>query len=235
MKNFSDYIVYVDESGDHSLTSIDEDYPIFVLAFSIFDKDTYIKNIVPKFQALKFKYFGHDIVIFHENDIRRRKGMFQKLYTKEIYTNFMNDLSQIIKDVDFKIITCVIDKTKLKQTQLNENPYHIALTSCLTQFNYFINEHNQSENNTHIVVEKRGYKEDSELELEFRRLCDNRNYNLNIVLADKKTNSIGLQLSDMIARPIGRNFINPNENNRAYEIIEKKLYKAKKPQPKVEA
>ncbi|WP_233079829.1 DUF3800 domain-containing protein [Rheinheimera soli] len=35
---FSKYIVYVDESGDHSLQSIDENYPVFVLAFSIFHK-----------------------------------------------------------------------------------------------------------------------------------------------------------------------------------------------------
>ncbi|MEQ9567010.1 MAG: hypothetical protein RLN85_14550 [Pseudomonadales bacterium] len=27
--SFSKYIVYVDESGDHSLQSIDENYPIF--------------------------------------------------------------------------------------------------------------------------------------------------------------------------------------------------------------
>ena len=33
---FSDYIVYVDESGDHSLESIDINYPVFVLAFCIF-------------------------------------------------------------------------------------------------------------------------------------------------------------------------------------------------------
>lgn len=233
MKDFSDYIVYVDESGDHSLKSIDKDYPIFVLAFSIFDKDTYMKDIVPKFQALKFKYFGHDIVIFHENDIRRRKEIFQTLYTKEIYTSFMDDLSEIIKSAEFKIITCVIDKVKLKQ--IDDNPYHIALKSCLSQLNDFKKEYNQCKTNTHIVVEKRGRKEDVELELEFRRLCDHRNYNLDIVLADKKTNSIGLQLSNMIARPIGRKFINQKENNRAYEIIEKKLYKAKKLQQEAEA
>ena len=29
-KNYSDYIIYVDESGDHSLSSIDESYPMFV-------------------------------------------------------------------------------------------------------------------------------------------------------------------------------------------------------------
>jgi hypothetical protein len=30
---FSDYIVYVDESGDHGLQSMDATYPVFVLAF----------------------------------------------------------------------------------------------------------------------------------------------------------------------------------------------------------
>jgi hypothetical protein len=29
--DFSDYIVYVDESGDHGLVNIDTQYPIFVL------------------------------------------------------------------------------------------------------------------------------------------------------------------------------------------------------------
>ncbi len=235
MKDFSKFIVYVDESGDHSLASIDKDYPIFVLAFSIFKKESYIKDIVPKFQALKFKYFGHDIVIFHENDIRRRKEIFQKLYTKEIYESFMNDLSAIIRDVPFEIITCVIDKTTLPQSKSSKNIYHIALESCLSQLNDFMKVHQEEGKSSHIVVEKRGHKEDMELELEFRRICSERNYSFDIILADKKTNSTGLQLSDMVARPIGRNFINPNETNRAYEIVATKLYKAKKPQPKVEA
>lgn len=38
MKSFSDYIVFVDESGDHGLVSIDPEYPIFVLGFCIFNK-----------------------------------------------------------------------------------------------------------------------------------------------------------------------------------------------------
>jgi hypothetical protein len=35
---YGDYIVYVDESGDHGLRSMDPNYPLFVLAFCIFDK-----------------------------------------------------------------------------------------------------------------------------------------------------------------------------------------------------
>ena len=226
MNNFNDYIVYVDESGDHSLTSIDKDYPIFVLAFSIFQKETYIKDIVPRFQKLKFKYFGHDIIILHENEIRRRKNDFKQLYNKEIFTSFIDDLTQTIKVSEFKVITCVIDKKTLQPNLIKDsNPYHIALEFCLKELNRFIGDNGKK---THIVVEKRGKKEDLELELEFRRLCDKREYNFDIILADKKTNSIGLQLSDMIARPIGKYFINSKEENRAYEIIKTKLYEGKK-------
>ena len=224
MNNFSDYIVYVDESGDHSLKTIDKDYPIFVLTFSIFNKNDYINNIVPTFQELKFKYFGHDIIIFHENEIRRRKNEFKILYNKDIYNNFMNEMSKIIDKSKFSIISSVIHKEKLIQTPLkNENPYHIALTFCLERLNKFLCTNNYENNITHIVVEKRGKKEDDELELEFRRICQDKNYKFNIILADKKINSVGLQLSDMIARPIGRHLINPKEDNRAYNIIEKKL------------
>ena len=34
MKRFDDFIVYVDESGDHNLVKVDESYPVFVLAFA---------------------------------------------------------------------------------------------------------------------------------------------------------------------------------------------------------
>jgi len=50
---FSDFIVYVDESGDHNLMSIDAGYPIFVLAFCIFYKEHYSTKVVPKLQKLK--------------------------------------------------------------------------------------------------------------------------------------------------------------------------------------
>lgn len=51
---YSDYIVYVDESGDHSLQSINPEYPMFVLAFVIFHKEHYANQICPAIQQLKF-------------------------------------------------------------------------------------------------------------------------------------------------------------------------------------
>ncbi len=50
MPPFSDYVIYVDESGDHDLNSIHEDFPLFVLAFCIFKKSDYIREVVPAIQ-----------------------------------------------------------------------------------------------------------------------------------------------------------------------------------------
>lgn len=62
-RRFSDYVVYVDESGDHSLASIDPDYPVFVLALCVFHKRHYAEKIIPAVEKLKFNYFGHDSVV----------------------------------------------------------------------------------------------------------------------------------------------------------------------------
>lgn len=93
----SDYIVYVVESGDHGLVSIDRTYPLFVLAFCIFHKRTYIESVVPALQRFKFKHFGHDMVVLHEHKIRKAEGAFKFLFNKDLRNEFMSDLSAIIE------------------------------------------------------------------------------------------------------------------------------------------
>lgn len=43
------------------------------------------------------------------------------------------------------------------------------------------------------------------------------------VFADKKSNSCGLQLADLTARPIGIHYLRPEQDNAAYEIIKLKI------------
>lgn len=44
-----------------------------------------------------------------------------------------------------------------------------------------------------------------------------------IVMADKKCNSAGLQIADLVARPIGRRLLDPKQPNRAFELLEPKF------------
>ena len=228
MTKYSDFIIYVDESGDHSLTSIDDGYPIFVLAFCIFDKESYSKNAVKKLKEFKFKHFGHDMVILHENEIRRDKGFFRNLKSKEQKENFLGELTTIIEEEDFTIVATVIKKKDLYSQ--NHSPYDITLKYCMERAYKFLKERGQDDKTTHIVVEQRGRKEDTELELEFRRICDGNNFQsmqlpFEIIMANKQSNSAGLQLADLVARPIGLSIFKPSQENRAYDIIKTKFHK----------
>ena len=92
---FSKYIVYVDESGDHNLQSIDDQYPIFVLAFCVFHKQHYSEAIVPALEKFKFNYFGHDQVVLHENEIRKEKGAFNIFRSRDEKYQFLDQLTSV--------------------------------------------------------------------------------------------------------------------------------------------
>lgn len=228
--DFSDYIVFVDESGDHNLTSIDEYYPVFVLSFCLFAKKDYAETVCPAIRNLKFRTFGHDMIVLHESDIRRKKGAFSSL-SKEPRETFLGELTKIIDEANFKLIAIVIDKRELTKRYIKpSHPYHLALGFGLECIYRFLTEMGQHKKRTHIVCEARGAKEDGKLKLEFRRICDGENHfkcklPFELIIADKKTNSEGLQLADLTARPIGLKIFRPNQDNRAAEVLEKKFCK----------
>lgn len=228
-KQFSSYIVYVDESGDHGLQTLDENYPVFVLSFFVFHKGHYAQKVVPAVESFKFRHFGHDTVVLHEHEIRKEKGAFR--FNDRVHKQaFYEELTGIIEASNFILISCVIDKHRLREREhLDSNPYHLALGFCLETLHELMQEKGQDQHPTHVVVESRGAKEDRDLELEFRRVCDGENrwgsrFPFRIVLADKKTNSSGLQLADLVARPIGIATLRPGQTNRAFDIPKRKFY-----------
>lgn len=93
---FSDYIVFVDETGDHGMTNINRDFPLFGLAFCVFKKSDYIENVTPALRRLKFATFGHDMVVLHEHDIRKKENAFAQM-SREPREAFLAALTQIIE------------------------------------------------------------------------------------------------------------------------------------------
>ncbi|WP_298574448.1 DUF3800 domain-containing protein [uncultured Luteimonas sp.] len=227
---FSDYVVYVDESGDHSLDVINPDWPLFVLCFCIFPVEAYAAAVAPAIRQLKFEMFGHDLVILHEHDIRKKRGAFS-LFNQPARESFMERLTDIIANADMTIVAVVVDKVRLKERyQTPFHPYHLAMQFGLERIDQFLRLQGQGDRETCVVFEARGAKEDRELELEFRRVCDGSNRDrrplpLRIHVADKKTNSEGLQLADLTARPLGLSLLRPDQSNRAAAILRDKLFR----------
>lgn len=228
---YSEYIVYVDESGDHSIVSINPRYPLFVLSFCIIRKDVYARSISSELRMLKLSVFGHDMVIFHEQEIRKKLGAFNAL-GKAQREHLLDSLTYLIAHSDFTIVPIIIDKLALKRFGLDlPHVYHLAMRLGLEQVYKFLCSKEQKDLKSHIIFEARGRIEDLALEVEFRRICDGQNaFNkplpFEIILADKKTNSAGLQLADMVARPIGLSVLRPSQSNRAFDILKEKIYRA---------
>lgn len=225
---FSDYIIYVDESGDHSLVTIDPRYPIFALSFCIFHKTIYTNIVTPELRKLKFSTFGHDMIILHEHEIRKKEGYF-KFLSKDPREYFLNTLTNLVDAIDFTIIAVVIDKLKIReQISPSFSIYHLAMELGLERVFQFLQSQNQTRL-THLICESRGKKEDHALQKEFQNVCAgnnafNRLMPFKIILADKKTNSEGLQIADLTARPIGLAVLRPDQQNRAINALIKKFY-----------
>jgi hypothetical protein len=227
--DFGDYLVFVDESGDHGLARVDPGYPIFVLAFCLLAKHDYVEQIGPALQQLKFRFWGHDEQVLHEHEIRKPDKNYGFLFDPARRTEFIEALNILVDKGTFQLVAVVIRKMEFaKQYALPANPYDLALQLGLERVYLELNSRGQAARTTHIIVEKRGEKEDNQLELAFRRICAganglNRRFAFELVMISKASNSTGLQMADLVARPIGIKVLRPSQPNRAYDIVGKKL------------
>lgn len=229
MPEFSDFVAFVDESGDHGLASIDPKFPVFVLAFCLFHKEEYASQAVPAVLRFKFRHFGHDQVILHEHEIRKSKGPFSFLIDANRRPAFHDGLNALIADTPFTLVASAIDKLRLRARYAEaRNPYHISMSFGLERLYLHLRDLGCRTGTMHVLLERRGAKEDIEAELEFRRICDGQNATgarlpFDIVMCDKRCNSAGLQLADLVARPIGRRILDRTQPNRAFDILERKF------------
>ncbi len=110
---------------------------------------------------------------------------------------------------------------------LPDNPYNIAMEFGLERIFLHLSSNGCGKGTTYIICESRGKKEDADLELAFRRACaDNatgKTLPFEIIFSDKRSNSTGLQLSDLIARPVGLSVLRPTQPNRAFDHIKEKF------------
>jgi len=237
----SDYLIFVDESGDHGLVTLDKDFPVFALVFCIISKQDYLNYLVPSVQQLKLDIWGHDQVILHERDIRKESGIFATLRTnRALREEFLERLSQIIADAPIQLITSIIDKPKLLSKYTNPfNPYELALRFCMERTLKYLCQKGEAGKRLHVLIEARGKNEDDQLELEFRRICGNQcdwQYKtldfqkiiFEPLFVPKSSNCTGLQIADLVARPIAINYLRPDQPNRSWEIIKNKQPLTKK-------
>jgi len=187
----------------------------------------YFSRYSPKSQKLKLDVWGYDQVILHERDIRKESGIFATLRTnRALREQFLERLSQIIADAPIQLITSIIDKPKLLIKYTNPiNPYELALRFCMERVLSYLSSQGETGKRLHVLLEARGKIEDAQLELEFRRICANQcdwyykvmdfqAMKFEPVFVPKASNSTGLQIVDLVARPLALQYLRPTQSNR---------------------
>ncbi|MCS5717368.1 DUF3800 domain-containing protein [Herbiconiux sp. CPCC 205763] len=112
------------------------------------------------------------------------------------------------------------------------SPYDVALMFGLERVFLQLQSRGQAGRRTFVIFESRGKSEDSALKAEFERIMATTRMRgmpqtLEFMIASKQVNSPGLQLADMVARPIGVHLIRPQQTNRAWDVVCRKIARSK--------
>lgn len=224
-------LMFLDESGDHSLDKIDPQYPLFVLAGVILDEEYANTTLGERLRVFKRDLFGTDDIVLHTADITRNRGGFERMKEPEFRQRFYERLNSLIESLEFKVVACAIRKDEhLEKYGLSAiNPYLLSLHVLVERLVF---ELNAKRTEGTIIAESRGGTLDNELDLAFLNLkiqgtryiqaSEIRRKVRGLVFQEKHRNVAGLQLADLVATPIGR-FVVGKEIKEDFRIVEQKF------------
>lgn len=228
------YYLFIDESGDHGLKTIDESFPVFLLCGVLVSEVEYlaVNSVV---NSSKIKYWNNTNVILHSRDIRKCNNEFKILFDLKVKERFYEDINHILTSSNYKIISSAIDKINFIKNygKLENDVYEIALSFILERTIFCLDEFGDCKS-LEIIIEKRGKKEDAKLSSHLHKLnqigtyyVDSermKKYAIKHKFLNKNENSNGLQISDLLDYPIARKIITPEGVNVSYELIKDKFY-----------
>lgn len=216
------------------MSSIDKSFPIFLLCGCIVREDR-LTILAQEICDFKQKYFKSDAVILHSREIRKCEGAFQILFNLNIKARFYADLNRILGQAEYTVIGSGIKKDNYirKYGKEAKDPYSISLSFLIERMIFCLDKMDKDAEIT-IIVEKRGKKEDRMLASHFNSIMGNGTFYVsrerihnkitNFGFSDKKENNIGLQIADLIAYPLARRLINPDEPYIPFEVVKNKIY-----------
>lgn len=210
------YRLYIDESGDHTYSKINESEKRYLGTTGvIFESEYYRREFHQQFEDFKQKYFPHspdEPVILHRKELIGRHGPFWRLRDTEKEKAFNEDFLKLLQEKDYLVVSVVIDKRahvdRYKESALHS--YHYCLVAMLERYCGFLNFFNAQGD---VVAESRGGKEDMQLKEAYQRAYESGTQfrgpeffqktltSKEIKVKLKSANIAGLQLADLLAHP----------------------------------
>lgn len=225
------YVLFMDESGDHNLQSIDNNFPAFCLTGCIFEREYYKKAVRPSIDSFKHRFWGKADIILHSSDIRKHQGPFTFLGIPRKREEFYSAVNELIASLDFTIIAIVI----LKKPHLNSygdgarHPYHLSLEFIMERYSMMM-KRRANPVDGYMMAESRGRHEDELLKNQYfniKKFGTSFQPDLGRItsfrMEKKAANIAGLQIADLVAYPIASKVLRPDKENKAFDEIIKKI------------
>lgn len=133
------YFLFLDESGDHDLSFVDKNFPLFLLCGCVVEEHC-LEQVKNEVDTFKQKYFGTTEVILHSRDIRKCQGAFQILFDLQLKEKFYRDLNQILKESNYCLLGSGIQKEKhiKKYGKGAKDPYTLSLSFIIERLIFYL-------------------------------------------------------------------------------------------------
>lgn len=227
------YILFIDESGDHGLKKVDPQFPVFTLCGILIKEEDY-DNIKSGLNQIKDFFWKDKKVILHSRDIRKCEKEFVVLFDLEVKKLFYEKLNAFLQESKYSAFISTIKKEDYinKFGKITDSVYEISVSSVVDETIKFLSSTNEIFS-LKLIFEKRGKSEDRSLLNYMNSLKSNgtqtytgedlSKLTLDIDFKDKKENINGLQIADLIAYPAARFIIDKERANPAYDLISSKI------------
>jgi len=224
-------VMFLDESGDHSLSAIDPQYPMFVLGGIIVTKEYAEGQLADAVRRFKVDLFGREDLILHTSDIARNRNGFERMKEPAFRGKFYSKLNELMSSLDYQVVACAIRKdAHLEKYGIGAlDPYMLSLEILVERFCFEISGKGDS---GVIIAEKRNPTLDHELDLswldlkirgtDYLQAAEIERRITGLTTRNKKDNIAGLQLADLVVSPIGR-FVLGKQEHEDFKIIESKF------------
>jgi hypothetical protein len=227
----SEYLVFLDESGDDDLQNIDPRYPVFVLGAVIIEKTYHNTTAVMEFAKFKAAHMTPGQILHTVDMLRNQKG-FEFLKDQTRREAFFYDLNDLIARIDFTLIAAILDmpravaKWGLKQRA----PYAYLMRLLMERIYLCLRGRGTSQ----VFAESRQPHLDALIQSEFARVKGGATmirpaslmehmFPEEICFLPKSANP-GAELVDQLVSPVGRRFLGRSSHIHA-EVVQAKMYK----------
>lgn len=210
------YRLYIDEVGNSDLgSSKDPNHRYLSLTGVILNLEYVSTTVFPAIEALKRDHFNShpdEPVTLHRKELVNKKHPFESLRDPATETAFNQSLLNLIQNLDYAVITVVIDK--LEHNQRYEawrfDPYHYCMTVIVERYVLWLKSKGAVGD---VMAESRSGKEDLSLKDAFERVYTNGSdfmepemfvaylTSRQLKVKIKSNNIAGLQLADIVAYP----------------------------------